>query len=98
MTIYILKGFSGIFKRIASKHGVKAVFQPGSKVKELLKSTTRTAVGEKRVNIVYSIPFKCEKNVYVGETYRMFERRENRKAEYEAKIRLTKKSLEDGSI
>ena len=39
--------------------------------------------------------FFCEKNVYVGETYRMFE---TRKKEHEAKVRLTKKDIEDGNI
>ena len=89
-----MKGFSEIFKRIAFKHGIKIAFRPGTKVKEL-KSTARTPLGEKKANVVYSIPCKCEKNIYVVETYRMFE---TRKKEHEAKIRLTKKDIEDGSI
>ena len=94
VTIPYLKGFSEIFKRIASKHGIKTAFRPGTKVKEL-KSTARTPLGEKKANVVYSIPCKCEKNIYVGETYRMFE---TRKKEHEAKVRLTKKDIEDGNI
>ena len=94
VTIPYIKGFSEIFKRITSKHGVKTAFRPGTKVKEL-KSTARTPLGEKKANVVYSIPCKCENNVYIGETYRMFE---TRKKEHQAKVRLTKKDLEEGKI
>ena len=50
-----MKGFSEIFKRIASKHGIKTAFRPGTKVKEL-KSTARTPLGDKKANVVYTIP------------------------------------------
>ena len=45
-----LKGFSEIFKRIISKHGVKTAFRSGTKVKEL-KSKARTPSGEKKANL-----------------------------------------------
>lgn len=73
---------------------MKTAFRPGTKVKEL-KSTARTPLGEKKANVVYSIPCRCENNIYIGETYRMFE---TRKKEHEAKVRLTKKDLEEGKI
>ena len=63
-----LKGFSEIFKRVASKHGIMTAFRPGTKVKEL-KSMARTPLGEMKANVVYTIPCKCENNVYVGESY-----------------------------
>ena len=94
VTIPYLKGFSEIFKRIVSKHGVKTAFRPGTKIKEL-KSTARTPLGEKKANVVYQIPCKCKDSVYIGETYRMFE---TRKKEHEAKVRLTKRDIEDGNI
>ena len=94
VTIPYLKGFSEIFKRIVSKHGVKTAFKPGTKIKEL-KSTARTPLGEKKANVIYSIPCKCENNIYIGETYRMFE---TRKKEHQAKVRLTKKDLEEGNF
>ena len=89
LTIPYLKGFSEIFKRIVSKHGMKTAFRPEKKITEL-KSTARTPLGEKKANVVYSIPCKCENNIYIGETYRMFE---TRKKEHEGKVRLTKKDL-----
>ena len=89
-----MKGFSEILKRIASKHGIKTAFRPGTIVNEF-KSTERTSLGEKKANFVYSIPCKCEKNIYGGETYQMFE---TRKKEHEAKVRLTKKDIEDRNI
>ena len=49
-----LKGFSEIFKRIASKHGIKTAFRPGTKVKEL-KSSARTPLGEKKCRLLYSL-------------------------------------------
>ena len=64
------------------------------KIKEL-KSTARTPLGEKKANVVYQIPCKCKDSVYIGETYRMFE---TRKKEHEAKVRLTKRDIEDGNI
>ena len=94
VTIPYLKGFSEIFKRIVSKHGVKTAFRPGKKIKEL-KSTARTPLGEKKANVVYSIPCKCENNIYIGETSRMFE---TRKKEHEAKVRLTKKDFKEGNF
>ena len=93
VTVPYLKGFSEIFKRVASKHGVKTAFKPGTKVKDL-KSTARTPLGSKKANVIYSILCKCANNVYIGETYRMFE---TRKKEHEARVRLTKKDLEEGN-
>ena len=89
-----MKGFSEVFKRVASKHGVKTTFKPGTKIKDR-KSTARTPLGPKKANVIYSIPCKCANNIYIGETYRMFE---TRKKEHEAKVRLTKKDLEEGNI
>ena len=60
-----------------------------------LKSTARIPLGEKKANVVYSIPCKSENNVCVGETYQMFE---TRKKEHEAKVRLTTKDIKDGNI
>ena len=72
VTISYLKGFSEIFKRITSKHGVKTAFRPGTKVEEL-KSKARTPLGEKKAH-VHSILCKFKNNI-IGETYRMFNTR-----------------------
>ena len=89
-----MKKFSEIFKKIASKHGLKTTFRSVTKVK-WLKSTTRTPLGEKKANMFYSIPCKWENDIYVGRTYWMFE---SMKKEHEAKICLTKMAVEDGII
>ena len=56
VTIPYLKGFSEIFKRITSKHGVRTAFRPGTKVKEL-KSKVRTPLGEKKANVITPYTF-----------------------------------------
>ena len=94
MTFTYLKGYSEIFKKITSKHGVKTALRPGTKVKEI-KSKARTPLGEKKANVVYSIPYKCKNDIYIEETYRIFE---TRKKEHEAKVRLPKKDLKEGNI
>ena len=84
VAIPYLKGFLEVFKRIASKHGVKSAFRPGTKVKEL-KSKARTPLGEKKANFAYSIPFECKNNIYLEK-------------ELKAKVYLSKKDLQEGKI
>ena len=45
--------------------------------------------------VVYSISCKCENNIYVGDTYKIFD---NKMKEHEEKARLTKRDVKDGTI
>ena len=90
VTILYLKGFSEIFKRIVSKDEVGAAFRLCRKI-EVLKPTARKPLGEKkRIS-----PCKCKKIIDIGKIYRIFG---TRKKEHEAKIRLTKRNIENGNI
>ena len=94
VNIPYVKGLSEQFKRVAEKHGVRATFRPGRKLKELRKRS-QYPLGGKRNAVVYRIPCGCDKAVYVGETYRQFE---TRKKEHESKVRLTRQDIEKGRL
>ena len=44
---------------------------------------------------MYKIPCKCEKAVYVGETWRLLK---TRKKEHESKVRLTNEDIKNGNL
>ena len=95
VTIPYLRNVSEKFKRIAKKHNFRTAFQPGHKIKEI-KSKAQAPLGKKKKEAIYKIPFGCEeKNVYIGETWRTAETRENK---HNANARLTKKDIEEGRL
>ena len=87
-----IRGLSEQLKRLASKHSFRTTFKPGNKIKKL-KATTQQALGEKQKSVVYEIPCKCKKAVYVGETSRLFK---VRKKEHESEVRLTNADMRNG--
>ena len=60
------------FQKNNNKTWSKDFISTRQKVKEL---TASTPLGEKKSNVIYSIPCKCDKSIYMGETYTMFEAR-----------------------
>ena len=72
VNIPYVKGLSEQLKRVAKKHGVRATFRPGRKLKEL-RTQSQCPLGDKRKAVVSRIPCGCDGAVYVGETYRQFE-------------------------
>ena len=94
VTITYVRGVSEQFKRLASKHQFRTAFKPGRKVKEL-KTRTQQPLGEKQKGVVYKIPCKCEKAVYVGETWRQLN---TRKKEHESKVRLMNEDIKNGKL
>ena len=94
VTITYVRGVSEQFKRLALKHQFRTTFKPGRKVKEL-KTRSQQPLGEKRKGVVYKIPCKCEKAVYVGETWRQLK---TRKKEHESKVRLTNEDIKNGKL
>ena len=63
-------------------------------MKDLI-TNAKTPLGDKNTHCVYSIPCKCQKHAYNGETDRKWE---SRKKEHEAKVRLTKADLDAGNM
>ena len=94
VTIPYVRGMSEQFKRLASKHLFRTAFKPGKKVKEL-KTRSQKPLGENQKGVVYKIPCKCEKAVYIGETWRQLK---TRKKEHESKVRLTNEDLRNGRL
>ena len=94
VTVTYVRGVSEQFKRLASKHLFRTAFKPGKKVKEL-KARSQQPLGEKQKGVVYKIPCKCEKAVYVGETWRQLK---TRKKEHESKVRLTNEDIKKGKL
>ena len=94
MVVPYIRGVSEQFKRLAFKHSFQTTFQPGKKIKEL-KTRSQQPLGEKQKGVVYRIPCKCEKAVYIGETWRLLK---TRRKEHESKVRLTKEDIENGRI
>ena len=80
-----IQGLSEQVKRLASKHSFRTTFKPGNKIKEL-KSRAQQPLGEKQKYVVYEIPCKCKKAVYVGETSRLFKVRKKEHAREQSKI------------
>ena len=60
-----------------------------------LSTSAKTPLGDKNTNVVYSIPCKCDKFAYIGETERKWG---TRKREHQDKVRLTKEDIKDGNI
>ena len=50
---------------------------------------------DKRSDVVYTIPCKCEKYTYTGETNRMWR---TRRKEHEDKVRRTKTDIDNGDV
>ena len=60
-----------------------------------IKSGSQQPLGDERKAVVYmyKIPCKCNKAVYVGETWRLFKTRKN---EHRSKVRLTNEDIRNG--
>ena len=89
-----IQGLSEQVKRLASKHSFRTTFKPGNKIKEL-KARAQQPLGEKQKSVVYEIPCKCKKAVYVGEMLRLFK---VRKKEHKSKVRLTNEDMRNGRM
>lgn len=89
-----VRGISEHFKRLALKHSFHTAFKPGRKIREL-KTRSQQPLGDKQKAVVYKIPCKCEKAVYVGETWRLLK---TRRKEHESKVRLTNEDIENGDL
>ena len=70
VSIPYVRGISEQFKRVAMRRGFRTAFRPGRKVKEI-KTRSQQPPEDKRKAVVYKIPCKCNKAVYVGETWRL---------------------------
>ena len=82
------------FKRIASRHTFRVAFQPGRKLKKI-KSICQETIGERQEHIVYRIPCDCQRSLYVGETWRLFQTRKN---EHVSKVRLANRDMAQGKL
>ena len=71
------------------KRNFRSAFRPERKVRDI-KTKRQQPLGDKRKVVVYKIPCKCNKGVYVGETWRLFG---TRKKEHESKVRLTSEGI-----
>ena len=71
------------------KRGFWTAFRPGRKV----KTRSQQPLGDKRKAVVYKIPCKCNKAVYVGVTWRLFKIRKN---EHRNKVRMTNEDIRNG--
>ena len=96
VTIRYVRGMLEQFKRLASKHLFRTTIKPGKKVKEL-KTRSQQPLGENQKGVLYKIPFKCERVVYVGETWRQLKTR-NEEHELESKVRSTNEDLRNRKL
>ena len=80
-----IPNFTPQFNRIAKRHRFNVANETENRVKDLV-SKAKTPLGDKNSSVVYSIPCKCKKYGYVGETERKWE---TRKGEHEDKVCLT---------
>ena len=87
-----IPNFTPQFNRIARRHRFNVANKTEDKVKDLV-SKAKTPLGDKNSSVVYSIPCKCKKYGYVGETERKWE---TRKGEHKDKVRLTLADMEAG--
>ena len=94
VTITYVRGMLEQFKRLASKYLFRTAFKPGKKVKEL-KTRSQQPLGENQKGMLYKIPCKCERAVYVGEKWRQLK---TSKKEHESKVRLTNEDLRNGKL
>ena len=60
-----------------------------------LKTRSQQPLGEKQKGVVYKIPCKCEKAVYIGETWRQIK---TRKKEHDSKVRFTNEDIKNGKL
>ena len=94
VSIPYVQGLSEQFKRVAMKRNFRTAFRPGTKVRDI-KTKSQQPLGDKRKAVVYRIPCKCNKAVYVGETWRLFG---TRRKEHESKVRLTGEDIWNGRL
>ena len=94
VSIPYVQGLSEQFKRVAMKRNFRTAFRPGRKVRDI-KTKSQQPLGDKRKAVVYKIPCKCNKAVYVGETWRLFG---TRRKEHESKVRLTGEDIRNGRL
>ena len=87
-----IPNFTPQFNRIARRHRFNVANKTENRVKDLV-SKAKTPLGDKNSSVVYSIPCKCKKYGYVGETERKWE---TRKGEHKDKVRLTLADMEAG--
>ena len=92
VSIPYVRGVSEQFKTVAMRREFWTAFKPGRKVKEI-KTRSQQPLGDKRKAVVYKILCKCNKAVYVGETWRLFKTRKN---EHRSKVRLTNENIRNG--
>ena len=83
-----------VLHKIARHHKFTVANKAENKVRDLTTSA-RTPLGDRTTNVVYSIPCKCDKFAYIGETERKWS---TRKREHQDKVRLTKEDIKDGNI
>ena len=86
-----LPNFTLQFNRIARRH--RYVTNKTENIIKDLVNEAETPLGDKNLSVVYSIPCKCKKYGYVGETQRKWE---TRKGEHKDKVRLTLADMEAG--
>ena len=89
-----IPGFTEKYYKIVRKYGFKAANKTTNRVKDLI-SNVKTPLGDKRTDVVYRIPCKCNKFSYTGETFRKWE---TRKKEHMDKERLTKEDIQSGNV
>ena len=94
VSIPYVQGLSEQFKRVAMKRNFRTAFRPGRKVRDI-KTKSQQPVGDKRKAVVYKITCKCDKAVYVEETWRLFG---TRRKEHESKVRLTGEDIRNGRL
>ena len=86
--------FTNKFNSIARKHKFRVANRTGNKVRDLT-SNAKTPLGKKNTNVTYTIPCKCNKYSYNGETKRMWGTREK---EHQDKVRLTLEDIQRGNV
>ena len=96
VTIPYVRGMLEQFKRLASKHLFRTTIKPGKKVKEL-RTKSQQPLGENQKGVLYKIPCKCERVVYVGETWRQLKTR-NKEHELESKVRSINEDLRNRKL
>ena len=93
VSIPYVQGLSEQVKRVARKRNFRTAFRRGRKVRRDIKS--QQPLRDKRKAVVYKIPCKCNKAVYVGETWRLFG---TQRKEQESKVRLTGEDIRNGRL
>ena len=81
--------FTNRFNKIARRHRFRVANKADNKVRDLT-SNAKTPLGKKNTNVTYTIPCKCNKYSYNGETKQMWGTRE--------KERLTLEDIQRGNV